>query len=236
MGDRVYVFDLDDTLYLERDYVRSGFMHIGDVSRDRYGIDGIGEHAWSLFERGTRGNTFDLVAAHFALPTDATRVFIEEYRNHDPAIELQPDALSYLQNLPDDAVGTGVITDGHAEGQWRKLHALGIDDVLDNIVVTGEHGQGWTKPSENAFRLIESRFPGPGIEFVYFGDNPMKDFNAPHQLGWRTVRVRRPLGLHYVVDDAVVVDETISAFPTTGATARHAAGNQPRREKGTLPQ
>ncbi|GGD75450.1 HAD family hydrolase [Microbacterium murale] len=231
MVDRVYVFDLDDTLYLERDYVRSGFMHIGDVSRSHFGVDGVGEHAWSLFEHGTRGNTFDLVAAHFSLPPEATRVFIEEYRNHDPAIALQPDALYYLRNLPDDAVGTGVVTDGFAEGQRRKLRALNLDDVLDNIVVTGEHGPGWTKPSENAFRLIESKFAGREIEFVYFGDNPTKDFNAPHQLGWRTVRVRRPLGLHFAVDDTVVVDETISTFPM-----KDAVGDQARRVKGRLPQ
>jgi len=231
MTDRVYVFDLDDTLYLERDYVRSGFMHIGDVSRARYGVDGVGEFAWSLFEQGTRGNTFDLIATQFSLPSEAVRTFIEEYRNHDPRITLEPDALSYLMNLPDDAIGTGVVTDGYAEGQRRKLRALNLDGVLDNIVVTGERGAGWTKPSENAFRLIESSFPGSGVEFVYFGDNPLKDFDAPKQLGWRTVRVRRPLGLHYSVDDQIVVDETISMFPLTNAAELRSG-----RETGRLPQ
>ncbi|WP_102194376.1 HAD family hydrolase [Microbacterium aurantiacum] len=236
MPDRVYVFDLDDTLYLERDYVRSGFAHIGDIARDLYGVDGVGDHAWSLFEQGVRGNTFDLIVDRFALPAEATRVFVEEYRDHPPAIALLADAESYLRNLPDDAVGTGVITDGYAAGQWRKLRALKLDEVLENIVVTGDHGPEWTKPSENAFRLIESKFPLRGIEFVYFGDNPKKDFNAPRQLGWRTVRVRRPLGLHYAVDDAFDVDETISTFPTTGATARTPAGAPSSRERGRLPQ
>lgn len=231
MVDRVYVFDLDDTLYLERDYVRSGFTHIGETARVRYGVDGVGEYAWTLFERGTRGNTFDLIASHFSLPAEATRVFIEEYRHHDPEIALQPDAASYLQNLPDDAVGTGVITDGFAAGQRRKIRALKLDEALDNIVVTGEHGPGWTKPAESAFRLIESKFTGRAVEFVYFGDNPAKDFDAPQALGWRTVRVRRPLGLHFVVDDRIVVDETISMFPMNGA-----ADDASRREKGSLPQ
>ncbi|WP_341975743.1 HAD family hydrolase [Microbacterium sp. LTA6] len=236
MPDRVYVFDLDDTLYLERDYVQSGFAHIGNVARDLYGVDGVGDHAWSLFEKGVRGNTFDLIVDRFSLPPEATRLLIGEYRDHDPVITLQPDAQSYLSNLPDDAVGTGVITDGYAGGQWRKLRALKLDAVLDNIVVTGEHGQDWTKPSENAFRLIESKFSRPGIEFVYFGDNPKKDFHAPRQLGWRTVRVRRPLGLHYAVDDAFAVDETISTFPTTGASAQTPVGVPSSRERGRLPQ
>ncbi|WP_136042845.1 MULTISPECIES: HAD family hydrolase [unclassified Microbacterium] len=236
MPERVYVFDLDDTLYLERDYVRSGFSHIGEVARDRYDAIGVGDFAWSLFDRGVRGNTFDLIVARFGLPADARDVFIEEYRHHEPDIALQPDAGSFIRSLPDDAVGTGVITDGFAEGQRKKLNALGVAGLLENIVVTAEHGPDWTKPSEIAFRLIASRFSAPGIEFVYFGDNPRKDFDAPRQLGWRTVRVRRPLGLHYGVEDAFDVDETVAAFPPTEAKPCSAVGEASDCEKGTLLQ
>lgn len=232
MAERVYVFDLDDTLYLERDYVRSGFAHIGDVARESYAVDGVGDHAWSLFEQGIRGNTFDLLVTHFSLPAEASRHFIDEYRGHTPKIDLQPDARAFLRDLPDDAIGTGVITDGHAEGQWRKLRALGLDELLDNIVVTGDRGSEWTKPSPHAFRLIESRFNRRGVEFVYFGDNPAKDFNAPRDMGWRTVRVRRPLSLHYAVDDMIPVDETISEFPADSGKVSGAADHQQRTERG----
>ena len=33
-------------------------------------------------------------------------------------------------------------------------------------------------------------------ECVYVADNPTKDFAAPRALGWHTVRIRRPGGLH----------------------------------------
>ncbi len=32
--------------------------------------------------------------------------------------------------------------------------------------------------------------------FIYIADNPVKDFAAPHHLGWSTVRIRRAGGLH----------------------------------------
>lgn len=217
MPDRVYVFDLDDTLYLERDYVRSGFSHIGQVVREMYGVPGAGDLAWSLFERGVRGNTFDLVAERLELPGGTARILVDEYRDHEPAITLQDDASVFLRNLPDDLVGTGMITDGLASAQRRKIRALNLDVALDNIIVTGEHGEDWTKPSQHAFRVIESRFPRRGIEFVYFGDNPKKDFDAPRALGWHTVRVRRPLSLHNAVDDRIVVDATIAEFPSAVA-------------------
>lgn len=212
MPDRVFVFDLDDTLYLERDYVRSGFRHIGQVVEATYEVSGVADYAWGLFESGVRGNTFDRVIAHFGLPKAALPLLVAEYREHDPALRLQVDAQTFLQNLPSDVVGTGLITDGYAAGQWRKLRALGLTDSLDQVVVTGEHGSDWTKPSERAFRHVQERYPQRGIEFVYFADNPAKDFHAPLSLGWRAVRVRRPLGLHYLVDDVLTVHETIRAF------------------------
>ena len=58
---RGVVFDLDDTLYLERDYVRSGFQAVaGIVSREMGHAPGeIFESLCGMFERGVRGDTFD---------------------------------------------------------------------------------------------------------------------------------------------------------------------------------
>jgi putative hydrolase of the HAD superfamily len=235
MVDRVYVFDLDDTLYLERHFVWSGFTRVGEIAQSSYGTIGVGDYARSLFEQGIRGNTFDLVVAHYSLPPSAVGVFIGAYRDHEPSITLEEDAMEYLTHLPDDAVGTGVITDGYPPGQWRKVRALGIDELVENVVVTGDYGTEWTKPSEHAFRLLESRYPGSGVEFIYFGDNPKKDFQAPRRMGWRTVRVRRPLGLHYETDDEVLIDATIEAFPLI-LPATKASVEDPREYRSAATQ
>lgn len=197
MRDRIYVFDLDDTLYLERDYVRSGFRHVGQVAADRYGAQGVFEYAWQLFENGIRGDTFDRIVAEFGLPAGAVREFVDEYRDHAPDIELEPDAAEFLGNLPADCAGTGIITDGYAAGQWKKIEALGLNGMIDAIVVTGDHGAAWTKPSELPYRKIEDSWPGQDLGFIYFGDNPRKDFDSPLRLGWEAFRVRREDGLHH---------------------------------------
>ena len=54
----VVVFDLDDTLYLERDYVRSGFRAVDAWLASR-GILGFFGEAWANFENGLRGKAFD---------------------------------------------------------------------------------------------------------------------------------------------------------------------------------
>jgi len=211
MAEVVYVFDLDDTLYLERDYVKSGFEYVGTYAAAQFDVQGVAEYSWQLFESGVRGQTFDLVALEFGLPSNSARILVEEYRHHRPSIELLPDSRAFLDSLRDQAAHTGLITDGFGPGQRKKINALGLADYIDDLVVTGEFGPEWTKPSEKAFRLIESRWP-PTATFIYFGDNPEKDFQAPSRLGWSVVRVRREGGLHFAVkgDDDLLL--TVDSF------------------------
>lgn len=53
------VFDIDDTLYLERDYVRSGFLAVEGIVAERFAARGFADQAWAAFERGVRGTIFN---------------------------------------------------------------------------------------------------------------------------------------------------------------------------------
>lgn len=53
------VFDLDDTLYLERDFVMSGFQAVERWAEQRLGIQNFAESCRQLFERGERQRVFD---------------------------------------------------------------------------------------------------------------------------------------------------------------------------------
>jgi putative hydrolase of the HAD superfamily len=190
------VLDVDDTLYLERSYVRSGFDAVGQLLRDRHGLEGVARTLWSGFEAGVRRKAFDLALAHHGVEPDAELVaaLVGCYRHHRPAIELLPDAARLLRRLGSRAAAA--ITDGPAPSQRAKVEALGLVRWLDPIVVTGELGDGWAKPSPAAFRHVEEVLGvGPG-RCWYVGDNPMKDFVAPLDRGWSAVRIRRPGSLH----------------------------------------
>ena len=58
MKDCLFVFDLDDTLYPERDFVRSGFLAVDEQVRARLGREGFLKTARARFERGERGKIF----------------------------------------------------------------------------------------------------------------------------------------------------------------------------------
>ena len=190
------VLDVDDTLYLERSYVRSGFEAVGRWLAEQTGIEGFGAVAWQLFLDGLRGTTIgdalDRVGADGSLLGPA----VEQYRTHRPDIELLPDAAAWLAALPAH-VPVAVVTDGPRASQHAKCEALGLVQRADRVVVTQDFGTSKPDP-----RVFEAAVEGWGIapeRLVYVADNPHKDFLGPAELGWRSVRVRRPDSLHFSV-------------------------------------
>lgn len=202
------VCDIDDTLYLERDYVCSGFRAVDDHVRSLYAEEGFFESAWALFLNGSRGRIFDEVCDRLGLPTgDATIAeFVAVYRSHAPTISLLPDALAALGEWEAAGCRIAIITDGPVASQRAKVDALGMADRADPIVVTEERGPAWRKPSPHAFAAVQRHHGGPSESYVYVADNPSKDFGGPKALGWQTYRVRRAEGLHVSLDSGPDVD------------------------------
>lgn len=213
MTIRCVVFDIDDTLYLERDYVRSGFDAVDAVVRQRCGVDGFSGTAWSLFERGERGDIFDRALAALGVVAEAGLVaaLVDAYRAHAPSIRLLDDARVCIERLHGRATLAG-LTDGPPASQRAKIRALGLEAWLFPIVVTAELGPGLGKPHPVGFRYIEEATGARGASCLYVADNPAKDFAGPRALGWRTVRIRRPGGLHVDQPSRDDVDEEITTL------------------------
>jgi putative hydrolase of the HAD superfamily len=192
----VVVLDVDDTLYLERSYVRSGFEAVGRHAAAELGVAGMAETLWSGFEAGVRGDAFDrALEAHGIDPDrDLIAALVRCYREHEPTIELLSDATAFLSRLAPRPAAA--ITDGPAVSQRAKVVALGLDRWLDPVVVTSELGEDCGKPSPAAFEHVERVLGVRPDRCWYIGDNPLKDFVAPLERGWTAVRIRRPGALH----------------------------------------
>ncbi|MBM4049615.1 MAG: HAD family hydrolase [Planctomycetes bacterium] len=193
-------FDLDDTLYLERDYVRSGFEAAGEWAKERVGIADFSQRAWRWFEQGRRGDIFNQVLAEIGRNHDDSLVdeLVQAYRTHKPRIALLADAGACLRLLRGKAP-LAIVTDGPVSSQRAKIEALGLERLIDEFVFTHAWGPEFAKPHPRAFQFLQTRWASTCSRFVYVGDNPVKDFPAPRALGWMTVRVRRPDGLYYSV-------------------------------------
>lgn len=197
------VFDIDDTLYLERDYVRSGFRAVEDA----HGIAGFADVAWTFFSQGSRGKIFNQTLDELGLACTerVIRELVHSYRVHEPRIALLPDAAKWL-DLHSRSYYLGCVTDGPMASQRAKIGALGIRRRCDYIILTDELGEGFGKPDIRSFKMISFLSTLPVGRHVYVADNPAKDFQGPKALGWRTVRVRRPGSLHMEVQTPRYVD------------------------------
>lgn len=194
----LYVLDIDDILYLERNYVKSGFHAIDRWFLQNQNIEGFFEHAWLLFENGVCGNVFDIVMEKLGIAANGlVQQLVEIYRSHEPDISLLDDAVCFLESYP--AEKFAIISDGHFIAQTLKLRALKLDQYVKNIVLTDKWGQEFWKPHHRAYLTVQGSRPAE--ECVYIADNPQKDFKAPAALGWApSIRMRRKGSLHYEVE------------------------------------
>lgn len=207
------VFDVDDTLYLERDYARSGFRAVGRWVHRHLGPDDFDERAWEAFRSGRRRTIFNEVLAELGIEAEPglVRRLVDVYRTHRPDIALLEDARACLDWLQGRAV-LWVVTGGPPASQHNKVEALGLTAWVSGVVYSGELGPGLDKPHPRAFERVEEGAHISGSRCVYVADNPEKDFKGPKSLKWRTVRVRRPCGLHYDKPSGPDVDEELASL------------------------
>ncbi|SFA87994.1 putative hydrolase of the HAD superfamily [Nocardioides alpinus] len=214
---RGVVLDLDDTLYLERDYVRSGFAAVGAHVAARSDSDAaqVADHLWRRFTSGEWGSHFDDLLASDPALSGRVEVLelVEVYRHHVPEIDLLPGVRDLLADLRGAGRRTAVISDGALVGQQQKVRALGLEELVDGpVVLTDVWGrEGW-KPHPRAFLHVAQAWGLAPEDLVYVGDNPHKDFDAPRDLGWSCVRMRMPGQLHQEVEDRLDPDVTVDSW------------------------
>lgn len=210
----VVVWDLDDTLFRERDYCREGFKLIHDILRDKYGVKHIAGLPLRLDSAlRNRRNHFALLEnilykCEPSYSDEKIQTLMNElvgaYRNNPGArISLAPGVREVLDELARRGIVMALVTDGRSGTQRAKIAALGLDRYIpeQNIYISEE--AGFDKTSPDNFSAIVREYP-EAKRFIYVGDNERKDFMMPNLLGWTTLKAPRNIdNVHeeYVADD-----------------------------------
>ena len=193
MSELILVFDLDDTLYPERQFALSGFAAAGRWAEAELGLGGLAADMARLLDEGHLGELFRIALAG-RLPDhtpEQLAALVGAYRDHDPELSLFDDAAWALSHFA--KVKLGLITDGTHQVQARKVTALGIGARFRKIVYTHAlGGRQYSKPHPRSYEMIEAALGGRGERLVYIGDNPAKDFIVPNARGWVSIMVERP--------------------------------------------
>lgn len=189
------IFDLDDTLYYEADFVMSARREIVRRLSERF--TGLNEERMLevMLKEPIHGpGAFDALYAR--LPEDvkeSTSVMWMRrvYRSHQPAISLRPEVESILGNLRARGALTGIITDGRVETQSLKINALGLTRFISPSLISISESIGKDKYHSEPFQRMASLTAGAARR-IYVGDNAEKDFIHPRAMGWITIMVSDP--------------------------------------------
>lgn len=190
---KAVIFDLDDTLYDEKDYVRSGFAA---VAQELPMINHAEEKLWQSFER--KEPAIDSVLKDELIWTEElSRHCLAVYRRHKPQISLRAGVRELLQKLRQDGKYLGIITDGRPEGQMNKIIALKIIDMMDSILITDAlGGLKFRKPNPIGYELVKSQFEISYRQMAYIGDNISKDLVVPEAVGMKSILFKNKNGLY----------------------------------------
>lgn len=188
---RAVVFDLDDTLYAQRDFKLSGFRAVARWLEDQDLADAQGSFAVMrrcMQQLGpSHPHLLDAALAALGLGHLGCEEPVRAFRGHRPTIDPFPGVEGMLADLR-TRFRLGLLTDGWATVQRGKVAALGLDAMFDCILYSDE----WLlhKPDPRLYHHFERVFGLQADQLVYVGDNPAKDFLAANQRGWITVRVQ----------------------------------------------
>ena len=173
-SSKIYVFDLDDTLYSERDFEKSGIEFVYEnLSIKHISLETILNNRENWIKQIIDGSNNQITL----------QIVLDIYRNHFPTIQLYKDAKVFLEKLLSQGTEMSLITDGRSITQRNKLRALGIETFFKNIVISEEVNS--EKPSEYNFRMVMDNKIAEN--YIYIADNPKKDFITPNKLGWTSI-------------------------------------------------
>lgn len=194
------VFDLDDTLYDEIEYCKSGFASVADFLADRPGYptaSRIFETLWKEFTSGNHKTTFNAALEQLGIQYDTALIeqLIEVYRSHTPDIKLPQESDDVLRRLSREYT-LALLTDGFLPAQRLKVRALEIEKYFKSIIYTEQLGREFWKPSPLGFEKILQTLNAKPQNTAFLGDNEKKDFIAPNKLGLSTIRIARPARIH----------------------------------------
>ncbi|MFD0771232.1 HAD family hydrolase [Bacillus sp. CGMCC 1.60114] len=197
---KAIVFDMDDTLYKEKDYVISGFKAVDNWFREKYKKIGFYNTAIQLFDSGEKKFVFNKTLEKLNINYDEKLIsnMLEQYRFHEPDIKLLEEAEWVLNNLVNN-VKVGLISDGYLATQEKKVNALKLKEKFHSVILTDRFGREHWKPSQVPYEQISRELQVPHHQCAYIGDNLNKDFITAKKLKWTTVHIDREDGVYYNV-------------------------------------
>jgi len=186
---RALIFDLDDTLYAERQFVRSGFRVVAADVEARFGVARREARATLVgaLRRGNRRRALQELCERHLLPVGIVPDLVDTIRAHTPDLSLPDSTVALLQAAREAGWSLGIVTNGFPAIQARKVAALGLRERVDAVIFAHECGAGLGKPERAGFDAALAALGMPANLAVFVGDDLRCDVLGARRAGIRTV-------------------------------------------------
>jgi putative hydrolase of the HAD superfamily len=184
MIEAVY-FDLDGTLYDDRQYIKAGLKEAALYLERETGKDFENEIKSIYFDEQKYEKTFDTLVNRNNLSKSHVPKMVSAYHNNVADLNLYNKALPVLKKLKQQ-YKLAIITDGR--NGHEKICRLGIETIFDQVLVTPHHD--FSKKELAPFEMVANTLSVEHGDTVYIGDNPAVEFYHPNQLGMTTIQIK----------------------------------------------
>lgn len=188
---KLVIFDLDDTLILEREYVISGLIAVSKYFSKKYSQDlsDVSNFLLRTFESNGRTSIFNKLLYKYSID-DKQEIILDLvncYRNHHPTIQLPKKNKEILISLRKSGLKLAIVTDGLEVMQRNKVNALGLNQLVDTVIYC------WSisapKPDSMGFKTAMNELSCTAEQTIIIGDNPEHDIIPAVTLGVDCLRV-----------------------------------------------
>jgi len=172
-------FDLDNTLYNQRQYEYCAFWLIAvevekyfSFDKDQYFLC-----LKRLFDSGVREYTFDKSAklCMGEIPEkweDFVKIrLLPIYRSAKPKLKPFPWIKDLLKDLQENGVKLSLITNGNVDIQKHKIKVLGLKGYFDKIYISDAYNPPIRKPNTGLFKCFLRDFDLDAENVLYIGDD-----------------------------------------------------------------
>lgn len=187
----VIIFDLDDTLYPEAQFVNSGLNAVALFGEEIFGWPAKESLLFMTHTLKNEGRDFIFnkwLSHHNSLTKTLLKKCVSVYRTHVPNISLDSDIKNLIRKYSEQ-YPIYLVTDGNKVVQYNKVCSLDILPFFKGLYITHRFGIKNAKPSLHCFDLIRKREDSDWRSLIYIGDNPLKDFVNLNLMGSLTIRV-----------------------------------------------
>ena len=176
-------FDLDNTLYDQRQYEYFAFWAVAEevskyycVNKNRYFL--LLKHS---FNKNIHEYTFDKAIQLYIgkIPRDwesfLKNKLLPVYRSAKPKLKLFNWVDRFIKKAKNKGIKLTIITNGNVEIQKYKIDALGLNEFCDKIYISDEFIPPARKPDTTLFKHFLKDFCLRGEDVIYIGDNIKTD-------------------------------------------------------------